>query len=138
MCAGKHEIEHICHNLEVALCSGILAIIPGILLDCPHSPPGDVGKVDSMDSARNVPVGHKSAQGQDGSSHNFLEITAMVDGYGIARQRHEGVACQDGPPGIARQHVFMVILLQIKLFGSIFEAVEKAGAACARGDFVLI
>ena len=83
-------------------------------------------------------VGHEAVERHHGGAHDFLEIVAVVDGYGVARKRHECVAGQDSAPGIAREHIFVVAALQIELLGRVLQAVEEAGARRARGYFVFI
>ena len=82
--------------------------------------------------------GHIVHQGLTGGAHYFLEVLAVVDGDCVAGKRHEGIPCKDFSPGIAREHILLVSLLEVELLGGVLEAVEEAAAGCAGGDFGFI
>ena len=100
MIAGKHEIEQVGNDFAVAGGSLSASIITSILLYSPDCPAWNVRQVNSMYRAGDMSVGHIAVKRADGSRHDFLEVATMVDGYGIARERHECVACQDSAPRI--------------------------------------
>ena len=62
----------------------------------------------------------------------------MVDGQRQAGKRHEGIAGEDDAPGIAREDVHPVAVLEVELLGGVLEAVEERRAGCAQLDFGLV
>ena len=62
----------------------------------------------------------------------------MVDSDGSTRKSHEGVARDYLAPGITRDKIHVIIVLEITLLDSIFQAVEERGAIGALSYLLLI
>ena len=67
-----------------------------------------------------------------------LEVVAVVDGQGEAGERHESVAGEDNAPGVARDDIHIVAVLEVELFGGVLEAVEERGAGGSQGYLTLV
>ena len=126
------------HETGVKLARAFHTNVLGVLLYGPKSPQGDVGQVDAVDAAVEFARVHEPEQGGRRRRHYRLEVGAVVDGEGEARQRHERVAGQYGSPGEAREYIHAVTFLDVELLGRVLEAVEERRARCARLDFGLV